>query len=82
MKLDAKRWKLLRGSESDVRELAAVLGFNYEQIDSGQFVHSNLITVLDTHGEIVHQQAGVTGSDEELTAAIDRTLSADGGEAH
>jgi protein SCO1/2 len=82
MKLDAKRWKLLRGAESDVRELAAVLGFNYEQIDSGQFVHSNLITVLDTHGEIAHQQTGVTGSEAELTAAISRALSADGGAAH
>ena len=55
MKLD-RRWKLLRGSASDVRELAAVLGFNYEQIDSGQFAHSNLVTVLDSRGEIVHQQ--------------------------
>ena len=55
MKLD-RRWKLLRGSAEDVRELAAVLGFNYEQIESGQFVHSNLVTVLDAHGEIVHQQ--------------------------
>ena len=55
MNLD-KRWKLLRGSKEDVRELAAVLGFNYEQIESGQFAHSNLVTVLDRHGEIVHQQ--------------------------
>jgi len=55
MKLD-RRWKLLRGSDEDVRELAAVLGFNYEQIESGQFAHSNLVTVLDRRGEIVHQQ--------------------------
>jgi protein SCO1/2 len=55
MKLD-RRWKLLRGSAHDVRELAAVLGFNYEQIESGQFVHTNLVTVLDRHGEIIHQQ--------------------------
>jgi protein SCO1/2 len=55
MKLE-RRWKLLRGSGEDVRELAAVLGFNYEQIESGQFAHSNLVTVLDWRGEIVHQQ--------------------------
>ena len=55
MKLD-RHWKLLRGSPEDVRELAAVLGFNYEQIESGQFAHSNLVTILDRRGEIVHQQ--------------------------
>ena len=69
MKLD-RRWKLLRGSASDVRELAAVLGFNYEQIESGQFVHTNLITVLDTHGEIVHQQSDFAGDPKPVIDVI------------
>jgi len=67
MKLD-RRWKLLRGSAEDVRELAAVLGFNYQQIESGQFAHSNLLTVLDRRGEIVHQQNDFGGN---TTAVID-----------
>lgn len=78
MKLDGERWKLLRGSAEAVRELAAVLGFNYEQIDSGQFMHSNLVTVLGTRGQIVHQQNGVTansGGGEGLIAAIHEALS-------
>lgn len=65
-----KRWKLLRGSPEDVRELAAVLGFNYEQIESGQFAHSNLVTVLDRHGEIVHQQKNFAGDNTDVTEAI------------
>ncbi|MBC8027137.1 MAG: SCO family protein [Steroidobacteraceae bacterium] len=80
MKLDRQRWKLLRGSADDVRELAAVLGFNYEQINSGQFMHSSLITVLDARGQIVHQQNGITansGSGEGLIAAIQKALSAE-----
>ena len=69
MKLD-RRWKLLRGSPEDVRELAAVLGFNYEQIESGQFAHSNLVTVLDRRGEIVHQQNDFASDTRAVVDAI------------
>lgn len=69
MKLD-RRWKLLRGSAHDVRELAAVLGFNYEQIESGQFAHSNLVTVLDERGEIVHQQNDFSSDAKPVIDAI------------
>lgn len=70
MQLGKQRWTLLRGSASDVRKLAALLGFNYEQVESGEFAHSNLVTVLNPRGEIVHQQKGVGGDLEELAAAI------------
>jgi protein SCO1/2 len=69
MKLD-RRWKLLRGSAHDVRELAAVLGFNYEQIESGQFAHTNLVTLLDRRGEIVHQQNDFSSDPKPLIEAI------------
>ena len=51
-----EQWTLLRGNDSDLRELTAVLGFNYERMPNGQFAHSNLITLLDPSGEIVLQQ--------------------------
>jgi len=69
MKLD-RRFKLLRGSASSVRELAAVLGFNYEQIESGQFAHSNLVTVLDSRGEIVHQQTDFATNSKAVLEVI------------
>ena len=69
MKLD-RRWKLLRGSGKNVRELAAVLGFNYEQIESGQFIHSNLVTVLDERGEIIHQQKDFAADAKAVIEAI------------
>lgn len=69
MKLD-RRWKLLRGSAHDVRELAAVLGFNYEQIESGQFAHTNLVTVLDRRGEIIHQQNDFSSNSAPVLEAI------------
>jgi protein SCO1 len=73
MKLD-QRWKLLRGSGEDVRELAAVLGFNYEQIESGQYAHSNLVTLLDKRGEIVHQQNDFAGDTAGVVEAIRQQL--------
>jgi len=72
MHLEKGRWRLLRGSETDVRKLAALLGFNYEQIDSGDIVHSNLVTVLNPRGEIVHQQSAVSGDRALLADAIRR----------
>ncbi len=72
MHLEKDAWRLLRGEDPDVRKMAALLGFNYEQIESGEFMHSNLITVLDTRGQIVHQQSGVGGDPAALRAAIQR----------
>jgi protein SCO1/2 len=57
--LEADNWTVLRGDPDDTRELAALLGVNYRKDASGQFAHSNLITVLDGEGEIVFQQPGL-----------------------
>ncbi len=45
--LDPAQWCLLRGRPEDVRELAAVLGISYAQDPRGQFMHSNILTLLD-----------------------------------
>jgi|KBSSwiStaDraftv2_1062776.scaffolds.fasta_scaffold264064_1 protein SCO1/2 len=58
-KLAAERWTLLHGSPADTLELAALLGVKFKREASGQFAHSNLITVLSEQGEIVHQLAGL-----------------------
>jgi len=52
-------WTLLHGADDDVLELAALLGVKYKEEASGQFAHSNLITVLNREGEIVLQVAGL-----------------------
>jgi protein SCO1 len=74
MRLDERQWILLRGDPGAVRELAAVLGFNYaptdDQTDSPQFSHSNLLTVLNPRGEIIHQQQGSGSNLGELISAI------------
>jgi protein SCO1/2 len=78
MRLEESRWTLLRGSQEDVRELAAVLGVSYDQLETGQFVHSNLVTVLDTRGEIIHQQAG-TDDLREIVRVLRHTVDSSSG---
>lgn len=52
-------WTLLRGGPDDVLELAALLGVKFKKDARGQFAHSNLLTVLNAGGEVVHQQPGL-----------------------
>jgi protein SCO1 len=70
MRLDPERWTLLQGAKQDVRELAAVLGFSYDQIDSGEFVHTDLVTLLDPHGAIAQQLTGATTDLTPLATSI------------
>lgn len=64
--LSPRNWTLLHGADDDVLELAALLGVKYKQEANGQFAHSNLITVLNDDGEIVHQLVGL-GQDINAT---------------
>jgi protein SCO1/2 len=64
------QWVLLHGNDDSVRELAALLGVKFKQEADGAFSHSNLITILNPQGEIVHQRAGLSGGLDEAAAAL------------
>jgi protein SCO1 len=64
--LSATNWTLLHGESDDVLELAALLGVKYKAEATGQFAHSNIITVLNADGAIVHQLVGL-GQDLNAT---------------
>lgn len=66
------QWTLLRGNDDAVRELAALLGVKFKQEADGQFAHSNLISILNAEGEVVHQRAGLKSGLEDATAALAR----------
>lgn len=68
--LDAN-WILLRGDDASVRELAALLGVKYKQEADGSFAHSNLFTILNREGEIVHQRTGLSGGLDAATTALE-----------
>jgi protein SCO1 len=71
--LDSK-WTSLRGQADDVLELAALLGVKFKKNAGGQFAHSNLITVLNAEGEIVHQQVGVNQDVAETAKQLEREV--------
>lgn len=51
--LSDDQWALLHGTNGDILELVALLGFKYKHITKTDFTHSNLITVFNREGEIV-----------------------------
>jgi protein SCO1/2 len=47
-----------------------LLGVKFKQDARGQFAHSNLLTILNPDGEIVHQHAGLNGDISEAAKAV------------
>jgi protein SCO1/2 len=61
---------LLHADAAGVSELAALLGVKYKEEADGNFAHSNVITVLNPAGEIVHQRLGLRDGLAEAAAAV------------
>ncbi|MBF2054745.1 MAG: SCO family protein [Candidatus Sericytochromatia bacterium] len=70
------RWQLLTGDPDDVLTLAALLGVQYKKISETDYAHSNIISVLNPAGEIVHQQQGLGVDPAQTVAAVQAALSA------
>lgn len=68
--IDGDEWTLLQGTESGVREFANVLAVKYKQISPIDFSHSNIISVFNSEGELVHQQEGLGVDSEETVNTI------------
>jgi len=63
-------WSLVRGSDADVRRIAALLGVQYRRLPSGEFNHSTSIELLDSEGRIVKRTATLGQDDPAFLAAI------------
>lgn len=72
--LSPQTWTLLRGEPDDILELGALLGVKYKEDANGQFAHSNIITVLNAHGEVVHQQVGLGQDITETVRSLEKLL--------
>ena len=68
--LSRDSWVLLRGSEEDTLELAVLLGMKYKQDGAGGFSHSNIISLLDAQGRVVHRQIGLQLADADIEAFV------------
>lgn len=68
--LEGKHWLFLRGKIEDTRTLANTVAVKYKKISPMDFSHSNIITVLDENGVIVHQKEGLSTDYAEIIDAV------------
>ena len=68
--LDPDHWTLLHGDKDEVLELAAVLNVKYKKTDDVNFVHSSIIHVLNSKGELEYQKEGFETDLSQLEAAV------------
>lgn len=59
-KVEFDRWSFYKSNQATIQELAVVLGTNFRRTNDTDFAHSNLITVLNVKGEIIHRQEGLS----------------------
>lgn len=69
-RVDDERWRLVHGDRTQVRELAMLLGVRFRRNEDGSFNHTNLVTVLDGSGRIVHRVEGLMQPMEAAAAAL------------
>jgi protein SCO1 len=70
--LDSTRWRLYHGDRGAVRELALLLGIRYKRAPSGDFDHSNVVTLLDREGVIRQQLVGLERDPAETANLLEK----------
>ena len=70
----APHWTFLQGTKSTVQEFANVLAVKYKQIAPMDFSHSNIISVFNRDGELIHQQEGLGVNNKETVDKIIETV--------
>lgn len=73
MNLD-EHWNLLHGNEEQIRALSVLLNVSYKKGQDGIYAHSNIITVLDTSGNIQFQQEGLGADTKEILSNINNLV--------
>jgi protein SCO1/2 len=68
--MNESHWTFLQGTKTSVQEFANVLSVKYKQISPMDFSHSNIISVFNISGELIHQQEGLDVNNKETIASI------------
>lgn len=68
------RWILLHGGEGAARRLEVALGLKVKKTRTGDFEHSNLISVLDAQGAVKYRQVTIGETGEPIAAALNNLL--------
>ncbi|HMB41279.1 MAG TPA: SCO family protein [Balneolaceae bacterium] len=72
--LNIPQWHFVTGPDAAIRELAMMLGVQYSKKSDGHFAHSNLVTVLDSKGRIVHRLEGLNQPVDEAAHWIENHI--------
>ncbi|HET8886453.1 MAG TPA: SCO family protein [Salinimicrobium sp.] len=72
--MEDNHWLFLRSTKENTMEFAAVLAVKYKRISPIDFSHSNIISVFNDEGVLVHQQEGLGVDNKETIAAIQNEL--------
>ncbi|UOX33509.1 SCO family protein [Flavobacterium sediminilitoris] len=72
--MDDKHWTFLQGTPATVQEFANVLAVKYKKITPIDFSHSNIISVFNREGELIHQQEGLGVNNKETIDKILETV--------
>lgn len=72
--MDAAHWTFLQGTKATVQEFANVLAVKYKKIAPMDFSHSNIISVFDKEGVLLHQQEGLGVNNKETVDKIIETV--------
>ncbi len=73
--MDGMEWTFLQGTPESVREFANVLSVKYKEITPIDFSHSNIISVFNKNGELIHQLEGLGVNNKETVETIIKTAS-------
>ena len=71
-----QNWTLLHGSDDAVRTLSVLLDVQFERSTTGNFSHSNMISVLDKEGVIRFQKEGLNADHTKTIETLRRLVSA------
>lgn len=74
MKIETPQWGVYSSTKETVSELAAVLGVQYKALESGAYVHSNNIILLNKEGEILKSIEGYNSSAEDFISLLKKSL--------
>ncbi|MEO8854846.1 MAG: SCO family protein [Ginsengibacter sp.] len=65
-----KNWTLLHGNSDAVRTLSVLLNVQFQKDASGNFSHSNVISVLDKNGVLAYQKEGLDADPADIISTI------------
>jgi protein SCO1/2 len=74
MKIDKPAWNAYTSDKASISDLAAVLGVQYKVLESGAYVHSNNIILINKEGEILKTIEGYDASADEFVVLLKKAV--------